>query len=242
MSKANLMAARLCLSYLVCDMPSGPLSGYVEEAMDLDVLEARLPLLCYAAMSWDYHLAQGITCCQNRPLPEMIKDFPDLAKLFSRFLLSKSRITAWIEASWTSGNVPTLRDSLDALRGLENRDISVEDPSSNLVRICKELGNLSCDLVKLATDWKHLLSRRANEIWGSSVSAFNKSDFWVNTTFTSVGSLFEDDNAGKGNPMLRVSKISTDGQLVGLIEVFNKRLALSSEADSAISPDELMGF
>ena len=233
MSKANLMAARLCLSYLVCDMPSGPLSGYVEEAMDRELLQARLPLLYYSALSWDYHLAQGITYCKNRPFLETIKGFPDLAKFFSRFLLSKSRITTWIEASWTFGNEPTLSDSLDALHILGNEEISVEDPSSNLIGICKELGILSRDLVKLAADWERLLLKRPNEIWGSSVSAFNKSEFWVNTTHTRISSLFEDDHVSEEKPMLRVSKTSANGQLVGLIEVLNKRLALSSQAELA---------
>ena len=222
MSQAHLTAARLCLSYLVCDMPPGPLSGYVEEPMDPDILQARLPLLCYAALSWASHLAQGITYGKKSP-PEMIKDFPDLAEFFSQFLLSKSRITAWIEASWTFGNIPTLCDSLHMLALLDKQEKNLEDLSSDLVRICKELKVLSRDLVKLAADWTHLLTKRPNEIWGSSVSAFNKSEFWVNTASTSISSPFRDDNSNKGKPVLRVSKISADGQLVGLIEVLDKR-------------------
>ena len=222
MSKAHLMTARLCLSYLVCDMPPGPLSGYVEDPMESNLLQARLPLLCYAAMSWASHLAQGITHGKDS-LSDMVKDFPDLAEFFSRFLLSKSRITAWIEASWTFGNVPTLRDSLHVLALLGKQENNVEDVSSDMVRICKKLEVLSRDLVNLEADWRHLLSKRPNEIWGSSVSAFNKSEFWVNTACTSIVSIFRDDKVNKGTPVLRVSKTSADGQLVGLIEVLDKR-------------------
>ena len=223
MSKAHLMAARLCLSYLVCDMPSGPLSGYAEETPDPDLLQARLPLLCYVAMSWPHHLAQGMKYGEGQSLPELIREFPDLAKLFSRFLLCKDRVTAWIEASWTFGNVPTIRDSLAVLSGLDKQQNNTEDSSSNLILICKELGNLSRDLVELAADWTHLLCERPNEIWGSSVSAFNKSKFWVNTASTSVNSLFDEDNTGKQQLVLRVSKTSLDGQRVGLVEVLDRR-------------------
>ena len=223
MTKAHLMVARLCLSYLVYDMSPGPLSGYAEETTDPELLQARLPLLCYAVTSWAHHLAYGMKYGEDRSLPEMTRDFPDLAKLFSQFLLSKPRVTAWIEASWTYGSNPNITDSLKVLSSLDERQNHAEETSSNLVLICKELENLSRDLTQLTADWAHLLSERPNEIWGSSVSAFNKSNFWVNTASTIVNCLFDDKDLGQQNIVLRASKPSGDGQEVGLIDVLDGR-------------------
>ena len=223
-AETHLKIARDCLSYLVYDMPARPLSGHSEEPPDVESLERKLPQLCYASTCWAEHLASGVGGWDEGSVLSLLKCCTELAPHFAAFLRGKARINAWIEACWVFGTPPSLLSLVEAVEKLDGQiNAAEENQQTSFFWICKQLRYFASDLAKLQSEWAQLLRRRPNEIWGPSVSAFNKSEFWVNTEDTIVSSLLPCDQVSMGNPVFNVSQVSADSARVGILGVFETR-------------------
>ncbi|KAL7806918.1 hypothetical protein V8C26DRAFT_334831 [Trichoderma gracile] len=134
LSDVHFSMAQTCLSYLVFDVPSKPLtkedatpSRWDLEASSNTILathedELRLrtkseekqlrrsyPLLPYSALCWDYHVAhahelRGLGTVAPFPLERP----PLWYTLLSQFLLDRLSVTAWVEASYAFKVPPRL--------------------------------------------------------------------------------------------------------------------------------------
>ena len=215
--------AKYCLSYLVHDMPSSPLSGDAAEPANTDDLQRRLPFLDYATTSWAQHLAEGIKAHEEVSHSDLVKFRSSIAPLFAAFIQDKECVTAWIEASWTLGSPPDLSSLVEEITQLDSQMGASEDSPMSFFWICQRLRCFASDLASLSTEWEQLLAKRPNEIWGASVSAFSASEFWSITKSTSILAVVPKDEISSGKPILNLSKVSTDGQRIGILEVFETR-------------------
>ena len=223
-AKSHLEAARDFLSYLVHDMPAKPLSGHLEEPTDAASLQGELPLLSYASICWTEHLAKGLGGWDDGSILSLLKCSTELAPHFAAFLHGKARISAWIEASWTFNAPPSLESLIASVAKLDGlMDAAEDNQQTSFFWICKKLRHFADDLTNLESEWAQLLQRRPNEIWGPSVSAYNRSEFWVNTEDTIVSNLLPKDGNNRGKPVFNTSKLSADGAKVGILGVFETR-------------------
>lgn len=125
------------------------------------------------------------------------------------------------------GAPPSLRSLVEAVAKLDGQiDAAAENQQASFFWICKRLRYFADDLAKLEGEWAQLLRRRPNEIWGPSVSAFNKSEFWVNTEDIIVSNLLPNNQVSIEKPVFNVSQESADGAKVGILGVFQTRYDL----------------
>lgn len=183
-NEAHLSASTLCLSYLIYDSPQGPFSGSrLPIAEALISLQREFPLAIYAANSWVYHGRLGVARAnvfRDNPLAE---HEPQFYSMLSILLNQRRSVTTWIETSWLSGKSPSVRslvnelDNAPQLYSSDTRGMGVVRPG-----IFGDLEEFSKDLELLNSEWSHELQEYPAAIWGSSITAFNKSLFWYQTT------------------------------------------------------------
>jgi len=220
---ANIYLAKVCLSYLIFDMPASPLSGAADCAAKRDDLADCLPLLKYAVQSWNRHIKNGLSAIDRESSAGVLKACEEMVLFLSSFLDKKACITAWIEAAWTFGKKPEGIPLFNILEDLKQHLTSPNEYLSQLAWYCERLDRLCKDLEILNKEWCHLLAIKPNEIWGDSVSAFFESEFWLATKKTIVLTLKpkEHDPTGGSNTLATViaSQVSTDGGHLGILEV-----------------------
>jgi hypothetical protein len=167
----SLRIAVVCLSYLVNDVPQGPLSGYPDTAADKTEIALQLPLSEYSARYWVDHAV-----CSLRLMPgtlhELISECYPLLQQLGSFLSRKASISAWIEVCWTYNFQPSMETLWQELEMRLGQINTGAQRNSLEWRILQSLGHiraLSDDLKKLDEHWSHLLSMRPYEIWGPSI-------------------------------------------------------------------------
>lgn len=174
LKSSSLWMSQVCLSYLVHDVPPGPLSGKPDTEADKHQLAAELPFLEYSARHWVEHTVDALRL-MSHTLRELISAGYQLFQQLGSFLSNKSSISAWIETCWSWSFRPSVEPLWQELeKRLGSRDIRYEqDPLNAQTRKpFDHIQKIAEDLGKLEEQWSHLLAVRPYEIWGPSVSAF----------------------------------------------------------------------
>ena len=178
---AHTLAANICLSYLVNDMPPTPLAGCNDTLPYPLVVGKALPLLNYASRYWNEHAAHALKSLkdanqwQDRDLREALISLQTSVKAFFD---RNDTICAWIEACYVFQQVPGLHDLIDAADMLRYSQLSDFQDRQDLLKIVERIHNLSRDLSALHREWAHILNSEPNEIWSPSIRLFEKSQFW----------------------------------------------------------------
>ncbi|KAI0896148.1 hypothetical protein F4806DRAFT_52649 [Annulohypoxylon nitens] len=186
---AQIMMSSLCLSYIIHNVPQGPLSGSRVEEVHLPSIKSKLPFLSHA-IDWPDHIAGAL---------EATNRFPSLSSKSSRvfsvitqnFLNNKPAMTIWLESVWAFGTTPRISEaskSLDTWLKEAQKDISTKY-YTQITRIGEKLGSLAADLAYLRREWNHVLSQNPGEIWAPSIHIFYKSSSLVGTTEGSLNSI-----------------------------------------------------
>jgi hypothetical protein len=219
---SSLWISEVCLSYLVHDVPQGPLSGAPDDAAEILVLAEQLPLLEYSARYWVEHTVDALQLMSNT-LPELISDCYPLLQQLGGLLRQKSSISAWIEACWTWSFRPSVESLWYELeRRLQRRDDRYQEDTkqARTRKPLEQIHHLSEDLKKLEEHWSHLLSVRPHEIWGPSVSACLGPMSWAYNTEAKVTIVPDNDRSNcMGETILKASKLSGCGRFLGVVQI-----------------------
>jgi hypothetical protein len=218
----SLRIAVVCLSYLVNDVPQGPLSGSPNTAADKAEIALQLPLSEYSARYWVDHAV-----CALRLMPgtihELISDCYPLLQQLGSFLSRKASISAWIEVCWTHGFQPSIETLWQELERRLGQIKTGAQRNSMEWRISESLGQiraLSEDLKKLDEHWNHLLSVRPYEVWGASISVFLGPVSWAHNDEAKVTAIAnEEANEDLEETILKVSKLSVCGKFLGIVRL-----------------------
>lgn len=178
---AHGLAANICLSYLVHDVPPSPLAGSGQVTPDRRAVEKRFPLLKYASEYWSKHAA---LLMQSFKISNRRKGRPKPFRVFDSalhsFINCPGTICVWIEACWLLGRPPQisgLATAAEALtRALDSGSRRLVLPKDTLKQ-GQRVSELSSDLKSLDQDWAHVLKSEPNEIWGASIRLFGTSKF-----------------------------------------------------------------
>jgi hypothetical protein len=220
---SSLWISQVCLSYLVHDVPQTPLGGALDTEADKLVLAEELPFLEYSARHWVEHIVDALRLMSNT-LPELISECYPLLQQLGSLLGQKSSISAWIEACWTWGFQPSVESLWYELeRRLERHDARYQRDArqSQIRKPLDHIHELSEDLKKLQQHWSHLLSVRPYEIWGPSVSAYLGEMSWAYNHEAKVAIVTGDRGShDMGEMVLKASKLSGCGSLLGVLRVF----------------------
>ncbi|CAN9327452.1 unnamed protein product [Alternaria alternata] len=220
---SSLWISQVCLSYLVHDVPQTPLSGALDTEADKLVLAEELPFLEYSARHWVEHIVDALRLMSNT-LPELISECYPLLQQLGSLLGQKSSISAWIEACWTWGFQPSVESLWYELeRRLERHDARYQRDArqAQIRKPLDHIHELSEDLKKLQQHWSHLLSVRPYEIWGPSVSAYLGQMSWAYNHEAKVAIITGDRGRyDMGEMILKASKLSGCGSLLGVLRVF----------------------
>lgn len=224
--KANILSSIMCLSYIINDLPASPLHGRVAK-VDPDGLRASFPLIQYSFF-WVRHAAIGLHLRkfnQDQLLPSIYDKF---CALVTDFVNRPLTITVWIEASVSFGQTPLLLP----LKELYEQQTLL--PSNNcilstLTLTMTLLKDLAVELERLNSEWGYLLKKDPSEIWGPSISAFCKSQFWYTTDDTTVSSMLSTETVDlfpgckvQQSILLR-SQGSSSGDKIGIAMVIPSR-------------------
>ena len=218
----SLRIAAVCLSYLVHDVPQGPLSGSPNTAADKAEMALQLPLSEYSARYWVDHAA-----CALRLMPgtlrELVSDCYPLLQQLGSFLSRKASISAWIEVCWTYDFHPpieTLWQEIDRRLGQINTGAQKNHMEWRISESLGQIRALSEDLKKLDEHWSHLLSLRPYEIWGASISVFLGPVSWTHNDEAKVTVIAnEGANEDLEETILNVSKLSVCGKFLGTVRL-----------------------
>ncbi|KAH0494645.1 hypothetical protein TgHK011_001259 [Trichoderma gracile] len=208
LSDVHFSMAQTCLSYLVFDVPSKPLtkedatpSRWDLEASSNTILathedELRLrtkseeeqlrrsyPLLPYSALCWDYHVAhahelRGLGTVAPFPLERP----PLWYTLLSQFLLDRLSVTAWVEASYAFKVPPRLSRLPPALVYLRPQptDMAMTVQTREYQWTYLGLQQLVQALNYLQKSSGSVLLRRPRMIWSEEIAMAVDEDFWPN--------------------------------------------------------------
>lgn len=222
LKSSSLRIAVICLSYLINDVPQGPLSGSPNIAADKADIALQLPFAEYSARYWVHH---AVCALQLMPvnLHELISDCYPLLQQLGTFLFRRSSISAWIELCWTYNFQPSIETLLQELeRRLGEINIGPQRNSMEW-RISESLAQirtLSEHLKQLDEHWSHLLSVRPFEIWGASISLFLGSVSWAHNDEAKVTTIAnEEENEDLEETILKVSKLSACGKFLGIVRL-----------------------
>jgi hypothetical protein len=219
----SLRIAVICLSYLVNEVPQGPLSGLPNTAAGEAEIAVQLPLSKYSAQHW---VAHAVCALQLMPgtLRELVADCYPLLQQLAAFLSQKASISAWIEVCWTYGFQPSIELFWQELE--KRCDVIDAGSQRNAMerRISESLGQirtLSEDLKKLDEHWRRLLSIRPYEIWGTSISVFLGPVSWAHNDEANATPIANDaQNDDLEATILKVSKLSVSGKYLGIVRLF----------------------
>jgi hypothetical protein len=215
---AHCSTANVCLSYLLNDVPHGPLSGNASIVPQRQsVLEGHC-FLPYAVSFWPYHARQTF---EENVREESIKSFlgsksgKEFSRLLTKITTEKPLVTLWIEASWLFELAPSLSGLSDVME--EAADAAPEARRRELSPLAHTFQRLDKNLSRLNEKWCHVLAGEPNEIWMPSINAFTDSEFWVGTTATKVSWLSSRADTGA---ILITSQVSSDGKEVGVVKIW----------------------
>ncbi|KAL9082859.1 MAG: hypothetical protein Q9165_008758 [Trypethelium subeluteriae] len=140
-----------CLSYLVHDIPRGPLCGLSPSRPSTRDLISKYPLLLFSAQFWTHHGYLGLEKRGNET-KDTLQQQSNLLSMITQFFLDSISVTVWTEASWTFKFEPSLGRLIDHapivfdLNDTRAFDELMRDPDTQLPQLRQAL-----DL--LATGW-----------------------------------------------------------------------------------------
>lgn len=223
--RSHVLLSTACLSYIAYDLPSTSICRAIS-AKDRATAKASFPFIEYA-LYWTEHAAQGfdVSSRPDEKLETTVED--DFYTLLTKFLNRPLSVTVWIESSWIFQSDPSLSRLLsgyDPTTSLE--PVSLMTTGSLAMTMVRELEG---QLKSLSAEWKHLLRKDPQAIWGHSVTAFSRSSFWFHTKDTIVSSLVPTEAAGSyqsgstDRPIVVKSQVSECGHELGVVLVIPSR-------------------
>ncbi|KAK6527573.1 hypothetical protein TWF694_004557 [Orbilia ellipsospora] len=233
--------ALVCLSYLTYCVPAGPLSGEVGRRPDRPGVQNCFPFIKYAAMNWTRYLWQFCgTDTRTLSTVTMKQVSTSVSSLFSaleKFITQKAIVMAWIESYYLFHDYPIFHEVLRYLEVASSEFFNntgfVAD--NDAVVIFEKLRQLAKDLRDLDTNWRTVLINDPYTIW-VDVTAFAKSDFWLQTNATKVeefdayaragtkesietNNVHRDDHEHSETPFAATDSVSQDGSTLGILTV-----------------------
>lgn len=222
---AHCTLALLCMSYLIFNVPHGPLSGNCNTAADTRSLTMQFPMLRYAALNWPIHLSECLKSMMQPNGPPVLSSDMDICLSALSMILSNKAphlLTTWIEASWCYQVAPDLMILWGQIKRFLHSVTYSKTPflsfgSESISAILDQTAELSVDLASINHQWGLVLRSEPNEIWLPSIKSFSKSKFWSGTEAQTVQSLTANDEQGS---ILISSQVSSDGSKVGVLRVW----------------------
>ncbi|KAF2115635.1 hypothetical protein BDV96DRAFT_658883 [Lophiotrema nucula] len=234
---------RCCISYLTdcLSLESKTRCQFTEVIIEEVSLRHLLPLLDYVLRYWISHLSSTVSSLlyENKGTMPAASQ-PDLSAilhivtLIRDFILDKSAVMSWIEASWWYGKTPSI-DQLtrnDANLSFSPHDVYVINPftlldqfgvtSREVDELRSNLLDLQSDLHSLNREWSHILAKVPNQIWQPSVLAFCKSRFWYETMDASVETVTTTELLEQRTISIE-SRVSSGGRELGLLSLIAPR-------------------
>ncbi|KUJ08084.1 uncharacterized protein LY89DRAFT_742378 [Mollisia scopiformis] len=228
-SQAYQENANLCLSYVIYDIPKGPLGSTRAKEETTKDLNNRFPFL-ERSLAWMQHATASLSERSNLYGGNNYEKLRiQFLSLLSAFMDDPLSVTTWIEAAWSFNSKPVIDCLVYKLSPADTMDSTprvLEDATY------KKLGDFGHDLRKLCDEWEHLLKHDPGSIWRPSITAFTKSSFWSNTTDTIVSSLAPEDvmsssrdntSSVSGHAILVQSQISHQTGVLGIVMVLPSR-------------------
>lgn len=222
---AHCALALLCLSYLIFNVPHGPLSGDSNTTANTQSLAIHFPMLRYAALNWSTHMSECLKYLMQHKEPTFYSiDVDNCLSALSMTLSNKATdlLTTWVEASWSCQVAPDLLILVDQIKRflhwvtLSKTPLLSFGPESIGI-VLDQAAELSVDLTSINHQWGQVLRSEPNEIWLPSIKSFSKSKFWSGTEEQTVQFLTANDEQGS---ILISSQGSSDGSKVGVLRVW----------------------
>jgi hypothetical protein len=218
----NLRCSTICLSYLLYDLPSSPLSRQ-PGIQDSSQLEASFPFIKYSLL-WVDHVVLGFRVNGSYSQARTTEIRHDFYSILANFINSPYTISVWIEIARTFHMIPSLKPFISLYKAgpSETDHLSPFDTGKLAISL---LTDLSVDLERLDQEWGYLLDQDPSAIWGPSITAFCKSSFWVTNKFTTISSMLPVEAAGdfqgssQQRPILIQSQLSSSGKELGIVLV-----------------------
>ena len=181
---ANTEQATTCLSYINFRAIAGPLSGSINQRASALQVDAFMPFLSYATLTWSEHLLGTLnvprpTACY--PWPNLREKFEDLLQQLSRFIHNKIVVMSWIEAVYTfaercwEGIRTRIFSDLSAWTD-KAEDLLLQLAVQNNTNLPRTLAAFSKSMTCLLKHWNSTLSQHPNLIW-AEVTAFTDNPF-----------------------------------------------------------------
>jgi hypothetical protein len=223
--------AFVCLSYLLHEVPAGPLSGNMFEAASPANLNNLRPFLSYAALNWPFHLLSMQNLGITMPLQKLkgfTHNMETTTSALSGLMLRKLMPMVWVELVYTfekqSSNHSALHHVLAGWAGwalgLKAQGL-VEDTSG----VVGAMIEFSEDLVKLHRLWGDTLLQGPHHIWNDT-TAFTSSSLFTNTNAVTVTPLIcITDIAAElsSAPLLRISRDDPNTDLMAVLAIWPSR-------------------
>jgi len=157
------------MSYLIYTVPARPLSGDMSAKADAENEKRRFPLLDYSTLFWSRHISGALLKSKTiQTDPALRKQGQQLINLLSRFLYNGDRICVWLEASWLFGRPPTMCPLPEhSLLAMSVDEMDIHQVANDYLLLCDEIATL-------IDSWGYILKKEPHEVWGESISMFNK--------------------------------------------------------------------
>lgn len=164
------------MSYLVYTVPARPLSGDMSVNADAENARRRFPLLDYSALFWSRHISDALLKSETVQADHAIRrQGQKLINLLLRFLYNGDRLCVWLEASWLFGGPPTMCPLSElSLLTMSGDKTAIHQVANDYLLLCDEIDTL-------IDSWGYILKEEPHEVWGESISMFNKSKLWRRT-------------------------------------------------------------
>jgi hypothetical protein len=222
---AHIRCATKCLSYLIYDLPSSPLSMKTDISSAKD-LKVTFPFIEYG-QQWVKHVASGFRNEDVSPNEVEAGLHDEFYGILAKFINRPLTVTVWIEASRTYGLIPSLQP-LITLRSNQSSlaaSASLLNSGNLVVTLLEELAT---ELERLNEDWGHLLKKHPSAIWKPSITAFSRSSYWFQTKDTTVSSLLPSEavgsfQGGTSRSVLILSQLSRAEDELGIVLVLPSR-------------------
>ena len=176
-SDAHVQITWTCLQYLTYFVPAQPLGGERGARTNPSHLATVFPFLMYAALNWIQHIEPTLSGFRTQAgeVDAVTESYPVLPAL-AAFLHKRFVLMAWIESTYTFGEVPyweTLRQWSQALLALCEKS---NDPQSDSKALLKDAHEFSDYLENLDVYWTRKLMQSPECLW-EEVVAFTPSRF-----------------------------------------------------------------
>ncbi|GAB1317800.1 NACHT domain-containing protein [Madurella fahalii] len=185
----HISVASLCLSYIIHDVPQGPLSGSSTINAHLPHVEASLPLLRYA-LDWPTHAVEGLKWKTYLCMSEFSRACLTFAQVTEEFLQMKRALGVWLESVWAFGATPHVRDLAVHLSNAHVGKSEANGPHGHaedhhtfdvFLGLRRGIDLLAADYEYLQKEWAHLLVEEPCELWGPSINIFHTSELMMGT-------------------------------------------------------------